>query len=73
MSAGRVLIDASDLEYQVPGKAEPVLSGCSLVLRSGERHLLEGPSGGGKSTLVSLLAGLRAPSSGLLLLEGLHR
>jgi ATP-binding cassette subfamily B protein len=71
--AGRVLIDASDLEYRVPGKAEPVLSGCSLVLRSGERLLLEGESGGGKSTLVSLLAGLRAPSSGLLLLEGVDR
>jgi ABC-type bacteriocin/lantibiotic exporter with double-glycine peptidase domain len=33
--------------------------------------LLEGPSGGGKSTLASLLTGLRQPESGLLLLGGL--
>jgi len=32
---------------------------------------LEGPSGGGKSTLSSLLTGLRSPESGLLLLRGL--
>jgi ATP-binding cassette subfamily B protein len=35
--------------------------------------LLEGPSGGGKSTLVSLLAGWRTPRAGSLLLDGLDR
>jgi ABC-type multidrug transport system fused ATPase/permease subunit len=35
--------------------------------------LIEGPSGGGKSTFAALLAGLRSPQSGLLLLEGLDR
>jgi ATP-binding cassette subfamily B protein len=40
-------------------------------MRLGERVLLEGPSGGGKSTLVALLTGLRQPESGLLLLGGL--
>jgi ABC-type bacteriocin/lantibiotic exporter with double-glycine peptidase domain len=35
--------------------------------------LLEGPSGGGKSTLSALLSGLRAPESGLLLLDGFDR
>ncbi len=34
---------------------------------------LEGPSGGGKSTLAALLAGLRAPESGLLLLGGVDQ
>ena len=42
-------------------------------MRVGDRLLLEGPSGGGKSTLASLLAGLRPPQSGLLLLRGLDR
>jgi ABC-type multidrug transport system fused ATPase/permease subunit len=37
----------------------------------GDRLLLEGPSGGGKSTLASVLAGCRPPDSGLLLLDGL--
>jgi ATP-binding cassette subfamily B protein len=40
-------------------------------MRWGERVLLEGPSGGGKSTLAALLTGLRQPESGLLLLGGL--
>jgi ATP-binding cassette subfamily B protein len=39
----------------------------------GERVLLEGASGGGKSTLASLLVGLRTPQAGLLLLGGLDR
>jgi ATP-binding cassette subfamily B protein len=35
--------------------------------------LLEGPSGGGKSTLAALLTGLRLPESGSLLLWGFDR
>jgi ATP-binding cassette subfamily B protein len=50
-----------------------VLEGCSLRVRRGDRLLLQGPSGGGKSTLASLLTGLRVPESGLLLLDGLDR
>ncbi len=47
--------------------------GRSLCLLQGQgaRLLLEGPSGGGKSTLAAILAGLRRPASGLLLLDGL--
>ena len=33
--------------------------------------MLQGGSGGGKSTLAAILAGLRTPSNGLLLLQGL--
>ena len=36
-----------------------------------ERLLLEGPSGAGKSTLAAIVAGLREPRSGLVLLDGL--
>jgi ABC-type bacteriocin/lantibiotic exporter with double-glycine peptidase domain len=44
-----------------------------LRVLAGDRLLLEGPSGGGKSTLASLLTGMRLPDSGLLLLGGLDR
>jgi ATP-binding cassette subfamily B protein len=43
----------------------------NLVIRAGEQVLLEGASGAGKSTLAHVLAGLRRPDRGLLLLDGL--
>ncbi len=48
-----------------------MLRGANLELRRRERILLTGASGGGKSTLIALLAGLRPPQSGLLLAGGL--
>ncbi len=55
------------------GRAEPVVKGCSLDVERGDRLLLEGSSGSGKSTLAALLAGLRRPSSGVILAGGLDR
>jgi ATP-binding cassette subfamily B protein len=73
MPGESVVVEAHDLVFRYGERADPALSGCTLTIRAGERLLLEGPSGGGKSTLGSLLAGLRVPQSGLLLLEGLDR
>jgi ATP-binding cassette subfamily B protein len=67
------LIDADGLVYRYAQRDEPVLKGASLTIRHGERLLVEGGSGGGKSTLASLLVGLRKPDAGLLLLNGLDR
>jgi ABC-type bacteriocin/lantibiotic exporter with double-glycine peptidase domain len=50
-----------------------VLKGLNLQINEGDRLLLEGPSGGGKSTLATLLAACRMPDAGLLLLRGLDR
>jgi ATP-binding cassette subfamily B protein len=69
----RKIIEGSDLVYRYRPGAEPVLQRCDLEIFSGERILLEGPSGEGKSTLASLIVGLRTPDSGLLLLDGLDR
>jgi ATP-binding cassette subfamily B protein len=68
---GAPLLEAHGLVFRHRGRGAPVLQECSLQMRTGERLLLEGPSGGGKSTLASLLTGLRQPESGLLLLGGL--
>ncbi len=65
------ILEALDLVFRHEGRVEPVLRGATISLRRGDRVLLEGASGGGKSTLGALLAGLRVPSSGLLLLHGL--
>ena len=69
----RAVAEAHELVFRYKGREEPVLRGCSLRIDAGERLLLEGPSGGGKSTLASLLTGMRRPDSGLLLLGGLDR
>ena len=64
------VLDARDLAYRYHDRQEPVLRGCNLRIYTGDRLVLEGPSGGGKSTLVSILAGLREPDSGELLIDG---
>jgi ATP-binding cassette subfamily B protein len=69
----KVLVQANNLVYRYENQNDPVLKDCDLTIYHGERILLEGPSGGGKSTLAALLAGLRQPESGLLLLNGLDR
>jgi ATP-binding cassette subfamily B protein len=70
---GRPRLDARDLVYRYRDRDEPVLHGATLVIGDGGRLLLQGRSGGGKSTLAALLAGLRVPDSGLLLWDGLDR
>ncbi len=64
------VVDARDLVYRYNDRHEPVLRGCSLRIHTGDRLVLEGPSGGGKSTLVSILAGLREQNSGELRIDG---
>jgi macrolide transport system ATP-binding/permease protein len=46
-----------------------VLSGVSLALTSGTRYVVTGPNGVGKSTLLSILAGVRQPSAGVVIRE----
>ncbi|MEU4931473.1 ABC transporter ATP-binding protein [Streptomyces yokosukanensis] len=47
-----------------------VLDGLTLTLRPGETVGLIGPNGSGKSTLLRLLAGVLAPSGGVVTLDG---
>lgn len=67
------LIDADRLTFRYRKQGNPALQNCSLTIRRSDRILLEGPSGGGKTTLASLLSGVRQPESGLLLVGGLDR
>lgn len=67
------ILEARELVYRYPKRERPVLRGADLRIMPGERVLLEGSSGGGKSTLAAMITGLRRPDAGLLLLEGLDR
>lgn len=53
-------------EAGVPGRLPPQ----TLVLRAGDRLLVEGPNGAGKSTLLGLLAGTMAPAAGRVVRAG---
>ena len=47
-----------------------ILKGIDLEIQRGEACAIMGPSGGGKSTLLGLLAGLDSPTSGRIVLDG---
>ncbi len=49
---------------------EPVLRDVSFRVRPGERVALVGATGAGKSTVLSLLLGFHAPTSGRILVDG---
>ncbi len=72
-NAPNTVLEAHDMSFRYRDRAEPVLRGVNLRICRGDWLLLEGHSGGGKSTLASLLAGLRTPHAGLLLAGGLDR
>lgn len=68
-----LLVTLRNVAYRYQERARYALDDVSLEIKSHDRILVEGPSGGGKSTLAALLAGLRLPDSGLLLLRGYDR
>ena len=72
-SPGDTYIEASDITFRYRPAGDPILEHCTLRIGPGDRILLEGPSGGGKSTLASILSGMLRPQSGLLLARGLDR
>ncbi|KAK6327439.1 hypothetical protein J4Q44_G00030840 [Coregonus suidteri] len=65
-------IHFNNLSFSYPTRQErKVLQGFSLELRPGQLTALVGPSGGGKSTCVSLLERFYQPQQGEILLDGL--
>jgi ATP-binding cassette, subfamily B, bacterial len=70
-AAREPVLEAVDVSFRHANRANDVLTDCDLVIRHGDRILLQGPSGSGKSTFASLLTGMQMPRSGLLLARGL--
>jgi len=63
------MIAVEGIDFAYPG-GEPVFAGFDWSVRPGETWAVLGPSGCGKSTLLYLLAGLRRPGAGRILIDG---
>ena len=59
-----------DVSFAYPGQAQRALSGINLTIVPGETVAFVGMSGGGKSTLVSLVPNFFSASSGEIRLDG---
>jgi len=53
-----------------PEKNEPAIKDCSFDLKDGERLLILGSTGAGKTTVANLLLGLLRPDSGTITVNG---
>ena len=51
-------------------KKKPVFNDVSVTIPIGKITAITGPSGAGKTTFVELLAGMRVPKSGKVLVDG---
>ena len=62
------MLTVNDLTLAMAGRT--LCSALSLAVNAGERWVIVGPNGVGKTTLLATLAGLRAPASGAICIEG---
>ena len=63
-------IEFRHVGFRYPGTERKVLDGVSFVARAGETVAIVGPTGSGKSSLVSLIPRLYDPTEGEILLDG---
>ncbi len=63
-------ISFQDVSFEYPDDGNPVLSHINLRIRPGEKVALVGPSGGGKTTLCSLVPRFYDPTEGRILIDG---
>jgi putative ABC transport system ATP-binding protein len=64
------IVQMSGVRFAWPGRDGFRLSVDDFRIGAGERLLLIGPSGGGKSTFLGLLAGIAAPQAGSIVIAG---
>ncbi len=63
-------ISLQNVSFTYPEKDTPVLRECNLEISKGEKVLLLGSTGAGKSTFAHLLTGVLHPTSGVIAING---
>jgi ABC-2 type transport system ATP-binding protein len=63
------LVTLDSVRKIFPRSQKPALEGVSAVLRAGQITGLVGPDGAGKTTLIRMMAGLLAPTSGSISID----
>ncbi len=63
-------VEFRDVWFRYPGTERDVLRGVSFHIPAGETAALVGPTGSGKSTIVSLITRRHDPTRGMVLLDG---
>ncbi len=68
--AGSVQLDGVGQTYRTSGESVVAVSDVTFEVKPGHFVVLVGPSGCGKSSLLMMMAGLRTPTSGTILVSG---
>lgn len=63
-------IELRNIRYQHPGQSTPLFDAFDATIAPGERILITGPQGSGKSTFLQFFAGLVVPQEGSISFNG---
>ncbi len=63
-------VELKNVSYSFPGAATPIIRDLSLKIPKGQKVVILGRMGSGKSTLSRLVAGLIQPNEGTVMLDG---
>ncbi len=63
-------IEFKNVSYAFPGASSPLIRDLSLKIPAGQKVVMVGRMGSGKSTISRLIAGLIVPSEGSVLIDG---
>ena len=66
--SGAIRLEGVSFSY--PGSEKQILNGIDLNIPAGTTVALVGPSGGGKSTIASMILGFYRPDAGRILIDG---
>lgn len=67
----KLAVEIANVRLLAPGSQELILEVKELAIANGEDVAVFGPSGGGKTSLLELIAGLRSPSEGVVYRYGI--